>query len=155
MSFINVHNDKICFYEIVRQIGWWSFKEMIFQCHARIQVYRVTKILGVLEAQLIISTNMSFHFEILDSISSKLKPLVSGTTSNTNKSDNKAIAPKRRKRFSAPRNSCNISRTPYSITGEWKLWTMRHQLWKKWIDKSKSIPSMVRKQRSQWHLNQS
>jgi hypothetical protein len=33
---------------------------MIFQCYARIQVYRVTKILGVLEAQLIISTDMSF-----------------------------------------------------------------------------------------------
>jgi hypothetical protein len=32
---------------------------MIFQCYARIQVYRVTKILGVLEAQLIISTDMS------------------------------------------------------------------------------------------------
>jgi hypothetical protein len=74
----------------------------------QVEVYRVTKILGVLEAHLFISTDMSFHFEILVSISSKLKPLVSGTKNTTNTSDNKAIAPKRRKRFSAPRSSCNI-----------------------------------------------
>jgi len=43
----------------------------------------------------------------LDSISSKLKPFVSGTEKITNRSDRIAIAPKRRKRFSAPRSSCS------------------------------------------------
>lgn len=48
------------------------------------------------------------YFKILDSISSKLKPLVSGTVVMANRSDNKAMAPKRRKMFSAPSNSCRI-----------------------------------------------
>lgn len=52
------------------------------------------------------------HLRILDSISSKLKPLVSGTRRTTNKSDSKAITPKRRKTFSAPSNSYE---TKYSV----------------------------------------
>lgn len=48
------------------------------------------------------------YFKILDSISSKLKPLVSGTVVMVNRRDNRAMAPKRRKTFSAPRNSCRI-----------------------------------------------
>ena len=56
---------------------------------------------------------LSCHFKILDSISSKLKPFVSGTEKIMNKSDRIAIAPKRRKRFSAPRNSC--SRSQHSL----------------------------------------
>lgn len=47
------------------------------------------------------------HFKILDSMSSKLKPFVSGTDVTMNTSDTKAMAAKRRKRLSAPRYSCS------------------------------------------------
>lgn len=48
----------------------------------------------------------TLHFKILVSISSKLKPFVSGTTNITNRSDSNAIAPKRTKRLSGPSTSC-------------------------------------------------
>ena len=68
---------------------------------------------------------LSCHFKILDSISSKLMPFVSGTEKIMNKSDRVAIAPKRRKRFSAPRNSCSRSQhrllTPRAVTSQTKF----------------------------------
>jgi len=74
------------------------------------------------------SDSFEFYFKILDSISSKLKPLVSGTMTTTNKRDNKAIAPKRRKRFSAPSNSyrmdrywCNNSTTSREKCQSWAI----------------------------------
>lgn len=61
------------------------------------------------------SASLSCHFKILDSISSKLKPLVSGTENITNRSATKEMAPKRRKRFSAPRSSCRTSEHRYKL----------------------------------------
>lgn len=46
------------------------------------------------------------YFKILVSISSKLRPFVSGTYITTNASDIRAITAKSMKRFSAPRSSC-------------------------------------------------
>lgn len=74
------------------------------------------------------SDSFEFYFKILDSISSKLKPLVSGTMTTTNKRDTKAIAPKRRKRFSAPSSSyrmdrywCNNSTTSREKCQSWAI----------------------------------
>lgn len=60
-------------------------------------------------------TKLCLHLKSLDSISSKLKPLVSGTEVTTNRRDNKAITPNRRKRFSAPSNSYKVE-TMTSLT---------------------------------------
>lgn len=113
--------------------------------------------LGVSEARWYNFFNLSFHFKILDSISSKLSPLVSGTTSSTNKSDNKAIAPKRRKRFSAPKNSCNISQSLHIQSQGMRTVNNEITSFERngWIHKSRLIPSMVRMQKLQWHSNQS
>jgi hypothetical protein len=52
-------------------------------------------------------TTMPFHFRSLDSISSKLRPFVSGTLRITNTRANNDIAPNRKKTFAGPRNSCS------------------------------------------------
>lgn len=72
-----------------------------FQCGTKLYV-------NIFYCSLRYTVSLSFHFKILDSISSKLKPFVSGTVRTMNKTAKNAIAAKRRKMFSAPRNSCRI-----------------------------------------------
>jgi hypothetical protein len=52
-----------------------------------------------------------FYFRILDSISSRLSPLVSGTTRITNTRESTAMTPNRKNILAGPRNSCGTQRS--------------------------------------------
>jgi hypothetical protein len=58
-----------------------------------------------------------FYFRILDSISSKLSPFVSGTLRITNTRETTAMTPNRKNIFSGPRNSCGEKRK-YKLLAE-------------------------------------
>lgn len=95
-----------------------------FQCGTELYV-------NIFYCSLRYTVSLSFHFKILDSISSKLKPFVSGTVRTMNKTAKNAIAAKRRKMFSAPSNSCRIE-PANQIEVSWTM--LKPSLIEKWIN---------------------